>query len=271
MSEDNTAPEGQTNTTAENVEAVAQTQINNEAVEPAEPTGNEGEIPEGETTEKKEKRPGWIQKRLNELTYEKKQALHEAESSKKQVETLIAELAAAKSGTKDHNGTNTLPITEIDRLATEKAKDIASKQVSEARYVESIDHIWNTGLKEFPDFGDAVDNLNGAFGEKFSNILPVFTEALDNPHKVMHHLGDNLDEAARILSLSPAKQIAELTKLEAALATKAKPISKVSAPIKTVDSGKGKADPSLDSDKLSTAEWMKLRTKDLEKKGKRLF
>lgn len=270
MSDDNNNAEEQTTPAAENTEAVEQTQENN-AGESVEATERESEGVEGESSEKKDKRTGWVQKRFNELTFEKKQAREEADSVKKQLETALTELAAARSGSTDGDGKTTLPLTEIDRLANEKAKEIASRQVSETRYAESLDRIWNSGINEFPNFGEAIDNLNGAFGEKFGNVLPVLAEALDNPHKVMHHLGDNLDEAARILSLSPAKQVAELTKLEASLATKVKPISKVGAPIKTVDSGKGKVDPTLDNAKLSTAEWMKLRTKDLEKKGKRLF
>lgn len=270
MSEENNAPEEQIVTAADNNAAEGQVQENNDTGEASEGAEHESEATEGDTAEKKDKRPGWVQKRFNELTFEKKQAREEADGYKKQTESLLAELAAARSGAIEGEDKARLPHSEIDRLAAIKAEEIANRKIAQTRSDDIADRVWNEGIKEFPDFADTISNLNNSFGERFGNMAPIIMEALDNPHKVMHHLGDNLDEAARILSLSPAKQVAELTKLEASLTTKQKPISKVAAPIKTID-GKGKVDPTLDSEKLSTAEWIKLRTKDLEKKGKRLF
>ena len=269
MSDENNAGE-QTAPAEENTQVENQVQENNAASEPTEGTeGETSEHVEGEP-EKKPKTTGWQIKRINELTARNAKAAEELENSKRQTEALITELAAARSGAGAGEDKARLPHSEIDRLANERAGEIASKKISEAQYASSLDSIWNSGVKEFPDFASSVENLQGSFGEKFGAALPIFTKALDNPHTVMHHLGENLDEAARILSLDPVKQVAELTKLEARLATKQKPISKVAAPIKTID-GKGKVERSLDNKDLSMAEWNELRTKDLIKRGKRLF
>jgi hypothetical protein len=272
MSDENNAQIEQTNTPTNNNEAEGQGQVqeNNQSTEE---TGSEGDA-EGDSSSKHEEQPkkdkmkGWAQQRINELTYKNNQERERAEALRKQTETLLAELAAARSkGDGDKEG---LSRAEIDRLAAIKAEEIAANKVNKARSDDLAEKVWDDGTKEFPDFADSISNLNNSFGEKFGNMAPVIMEALDNPHKIMHHLGDNLDEAARIFNLSPAKQIVELTKLEAAIVNKTKPISKVPAPPKTID-GKGKTEPTLDNEKLSTAEWMRLRNQDLEKKGRRKF
>lgn len=269
MSDENNAPEEQIVTAADNNAAESQVQENNDIGEAGEALEEIKEIAP-EVSDKKERKKGWAQIRIDELATEKNAAREEAENSKKQVASLLAELASARSGAGEGEDKARLPHSEIERLAIIKAEEIANRKIAQTRSDDIADRVWNDGLKEFPDFANTISNLNNSFGEKFGNMAPIIMEALDNPHKVMHHLGDNLDEAARILSLSPAKQVAELTKLESSLATKQKQISKVAAPIKTID-GKGKVDPTLDSEEISTAEWMKIRIKDLEKKGKRLY
>jgi hypothetical protein len=74
--------------------------------------------------------------------------------------------------------------------------------------------------------------------------------------KLIHHLGTDLDEAARIAALPPVQMARELTKLEFKLAQPvAKPVSKAPAPITPIGAG-GASDSGLRDD-LPIDEWMR--------------
>jgi hypothetical protein len=82
-------------------------------------------------------------------------------------------------------------------------------------------------------------------------------------------LAENEDEAERINGLSPARQLAEIGKIEAKLTSKAtgnktpekKTISRAPTPIKPVQGGQVVSTKSLDDPNLSPAEWIKMRNK----------
>lgn len=273
MSDENNVQIEQTNTPADNNEGEGQVQENNQNIKE---TGSEGdgggEDAPKETQEppKKDKMRGWAQHRIDELSAKNHQERQRAEALQKQTEELLSELATARSkGDGDKEG---LSRVEIDRLAAIKAEEIANNKLNKARGDDLADRVWNDGLKEFPDFAESISTLRNSFGERFDNVAPMIIEALEkhNPHRVLHHLGENLDEAARILSLSPAKQLVELTRLESSLGKQEKPISKVPAPPKTID-GKGKAESRLDDPKLSMEEFNRIRNQELISKGKRLY
>lgn len=274
MSDENNAQNEQTNTPTDNTESQDQAQENNQSTEPVN-NGDEGsdntpKEPQEPDQKKDNKMKGWAQQRINELTYKNNQERERAEALQKQTETLLAELAAARSkGDGDKEG---LSRDEIDRLAAIKAEEIANAKLNKARSDDLADKVWNAGQKEFPNFAENISNLRNSFGEKFDNMAPIILEALEghNVHKVLHHLGDNLDEAARILSMSPAKQISELSRLESSLGKQEKPISKAPAPPTTID-GKGKVERRLDDPNLSMEEYIRIRNQELISQGKRLY
>lgn len=83
----------------------------------------------------------------------------------------------------------------------------------------------------------------------------------DMSTKLGAHLVANPDEATRIANLSPARQAAEIGKLEATLSTaKSKSISNAPAPIKPIGAG-GATDSGLRDD-LPIEEWMRRRNKE---------
>lgn len=273
MSDENNAQIEQTNTSADNNESTGQVQENNqpsesESNESSEEGENQPSPPEQEQ-KKDNKAKGWAQHRINELTSKSSQERQRAEALQLQNETLLAELAAARSKG-DGDNKEGLSRTEIDRLAAIKAEEIADTKLNKARSDDLAEKVWSAGIKEYPDFADSISNLSNSFGEKFGNMAPTIMEALDNPHKIMHHLGADLDEAARIFNLSPARQIAELTRLEASIANKSKPISKVPPPPKTID-GKGKVERRIDDPDLPIEDFIRIRNQDLISKGKRLY
>lgn len=72
--------------------------------------------------------------------------------------------------------------------------------------------------EEFPDIEEIV---NG--NVPFTQPMVAFFEDSKHAGKLMHHLGTNVKEAARIADLSPAAQFRELVALESKLAAPAKP------------------------------------------------
>jgi hypothetical protein len=82
---------------------------------------------------------------------------------------------------------------------------------------------------------------------------------LDDAHKVLHALGSNPEEAARILALSPLKQGRELERLAAKPAPKkaVKPVSNAPEPISSHVDGSGSK--AVDLDNSSIDDFMKAR------------
>ncbi len=220
----------------------------------------EGEEEEKEEGQNKEGKTNWRLKRINELTFKNKQLEEAVSTAKANQEALLAKVAALQNG---QTANPAEAEAEIKRLAGEMAKGIAAQEVAQAQYNRDCDRIFDKGVKEYPEFKECVENLNGSFGERWNNAIPIIVDALDDAHKVIHYLGNNLDEANRILSLSPARQIAELTKLEAVLAKpESKQISKAPAPIKPVE-GRTATPISIEKTDDTTA-WIKARYKQIE-------
>ncbi len=91
-----------------------------------------------------------------------------------------------------------------------------------------------------------------------ANALGVIVEA-DEPHKVLKHLGDNPDEASRILGLSPVAMARAIGALEVRLSQpKSKPAaSKAPAPIVPVSARSASAHALSDEADMKT--WMAAR------------
>lgn len=257
------APEGE-QLPQEDTDQNAQSQENNGDAEPKSGEGaGDGDAPK---EHKEKKQGGWVQIRIDDLTAKRYKAEREAEQLKEQNQALLEQLASRQNGddsSPEAPKASKAPTSrdEIERLAEEKAKVIAANQVAESQYKDSLDTIWNNGVKEFNDFGQAVDNLNN-LQELFSRSLPIIIH-LNSPHKVLHHLSNDLDEAARVFSLPPEKRAIELTRIETSLG-KSKPVSGAPSPLRPVE-GKGKSSFDPNDPNVDTKEWIKWREKELEK------
>lgn len=144
----------------------------------------------------------------------------------------------------------------IEAAAQWKANEAkAAQQVKEAVSNESK---FATKVADFRDeLGELVDL------SKFDKltISQAMAEAIlesDVQIKLSQHLVDHPDEAKRIYALSPARQAAEIGKLEARLPTAAK-VSKAPAPISPIG-GAGKSTVTLENANME--EYIKLRMKD---------
>lgn len=230
---------------------------------------------ESKTKEKEgDKKAPWFQTRIDKLTAEKYEKERLAQQLKTQNEKLLEQLAVLRNGElpqtydkqlETHTGRN-FTQAEIDRLAEEKARSITAAE----KFNNACNDVYEKGVSEFgTEFKEAVSTL-GRVGELSRDFLEIITE-IPEGHKILNHLGNDPDEAERILSLSPTKQAIAIAKLEAEVRKPAsRPISQVPAPITTV-SGHAQPRESLDDPKLETKKWMELRNKELDAKGKRKY
>lgn len=212
-----------------------------EQVESAEATTEQPQEDE-QTQEEAEKKTPWFQKRISEVTREKYEAKRQADESAQEVQRLTEQLARFQAG--DTEGDQ----SSVQHLARQEAERI----VAARSFDERCNKVHAEGIKEFPDFGKAVSDLQMVGAT--TQFWELATES-DAAAKLLHHLGQDLDEAARIASLPPVQMARELTKLEYKLAQAPapKPASKAPAPVKPIGSG-GVADSGLRDD-LSMDEW----------------
>ena len=198
-----------------------------------------------ETAEEKAKKEPWFQKRIGELTREKYEARRAADEAQQQAEKYRQYVAQIQQGEQAQQ-----PGVDVRTLAQQEA----SRMIAEQRFNESCNKVYAEGAKEFKDFDQAVANLHMVGANRDFLELAATSDA---GAKLLHHLGSDLDEAARILSLSPVQMARELTKLEIKLAQPvAKPVSKAPAPISPIAGG---GVTSKDPVEMSDAEFAKWR------------
>lgn len=129
-----------------------------------------------------------------------------------------------------------------------------AEQAERSRAVE-MQRAWSTRLaqaaEKIPDFFDVVGGATSV------EMTPAMNQAIvesDAGPQVAYFLAQNPAEAARIAALSPARQAAEIGKLEDKVSKPAK-ASSAPEPIKPVGGRSGVAD--LLSDKLPIDQWAK--------------
>lgn len=233
-------------TPAEPIEAEQVQQVESTSSEATtEQTQEQAEKPQ-ETPEEKAKKEPWFQKRIGELTREKYEARRAAEEAKQQAEQYRQYLAQIQQG--DHEAEK--PEVDVRTLAQQEA----ARMVAEQRFNETCNKVYSDGKAEFQDFDRAVANLQMVGVNR--EFLELATTS-DVGAKLLHHLGTDLDEAARIISLPPVQMARELTKLEIKLGQPAaKPVSKAPAPITPIAGGSA---VSKDPSEMTDAEFAKWR------------
>lgn len=218
---------------------------------PAGEEGTEGEAPaaaaEGEApaSEVVKKKP-WFQARIDKLTAKNTALQTQLEQRLVQAP---ADPAAPQGGKQPVNA---------------EAVRIATQMLAQERFNERCNDLVDDGKEKFgPEFDTSLANMK-AVGAVGPDADPTFINAvleLKDPSKVFHALGKDPDETARILALSPTRQVIELARLEEKM-NKPKPvvISKAPAPITPVG-GAAKSDPDLNDEDLPMEQWVAQRDK----------
>jgi hypothetical protein len=168
---------------------------------------------------------------------------------------------------------------EFDALVEERAEVKATAKAATIAFNEACNQTAAKGRESFSDFDSRVQALQQLVNpadvgeaQAYNNFLFAAMETGDGA-RVLHALGGNLDEAERILALPPVKMGIELAKLalgkgpDQAISNAPKPIT----PVGTTRSSNARIDPTDtdNSDRLSTAEWMKRRNEQEDARRKR--
>lgn len=213
-----------------------------------------------------------FEKRISKEVARKNEALREAEYWKRvalerQAETTspqaVQSIAADKPKFSDYNDLEAYTEAVTDWKLERKLQEVT--QQSKQNTVKAT---YESRVKEFekvrPDFQEVL---------AYSDVLisqPVTELIMDSEvgPAVVLFLAENEDEAERINKLSPARQLAEIGKIEAKLSTKAaanpakKTVSQAPSPVKPVSGAAPVAKKNLDDPNLSPEEWIKLRNKE---------
>jgi hypothetical protein len=212
----------------------------------------ESAAPETQETDKSPEKddkqpPKWAQKRINELTRDK----YRERAQREMLETRLAEIEQRLQAQPEVEGEQ-----RAQQPTGKSEAEILRQAESRVAFDMKCNEAFKQGTKQFDDFEDALENLKMVGID--ANALGVIVES-DDPAKVLHHLGNNQDEASRILGLSPVAMARAIGALEVRL-SQPKPTpaqSKAPAPISPV-SARSASSTGL-GDELSMAEWIKRR------------
>lgn len=224
----------------------------------------EGEEEEEEEAAPKPKAKGektpWYQRRINELTAKNNKTVQENEVLKAALAAKgKAEGSTAETGeeTEEEESGEKLTEAEVNRRAEAKA----AAMVIQREFVNACNKVYDSGLSEF---GSAEWKAAKAELDEVGGIpIPALEALLESefPHRVLHALSKDKDEASRIFSLPPLKMAVALSKIEGTK-PKVKTISKAAAPIVPIK-GKTKGEMALDDPNLSTEEFAARRDKEV--------
>jgi hypothetical protein len=185
---------------------------------------------------------------ISALRRDKREIAEELERTK-------AERDALKAG-------NTTFLTEAE--INKKAEQLVEIRL----FNQKCDDIAAKGKQEFPEFNTALANLN-AVGALGTDVRPDFLQTvaeIPDAHKVLHYLGNNMNEAARIAALPKVKMAIELAEIRSNI-SKPKQISQAPAPIKPV-TGTGGGNADLADPNLSMEEYSRIRAKQRAERNK---
>lgn len=194
----------------------------------------------------------WEQRRIDELTRlrrdaerERDAALALVEANRKPVDPEAEPIAQQPQLTE----------AEIDRRAEQKA---AAKA-----YERQITGVIESGDKEFGrEFTDSCNILADLGANDRPEFMQIITDT-DAGHKVLQHLGQNPEEADKLLKMPAHKMAMEIGRISDRLnKPKEVPVSKAPEPIKPIE---GDARIVKSPDEMDDDEWFKWRAEQKAK------
>jgi len=234
------------------------------AAEPVvEPVAEAAPEPEPEAEPKPEEPPkpkarGWEQRRIDELTKARREAERERDAYKALVEA--SRQAGDPEAQPEPVAPAALPPSEVER----RAEQIATQR----EYQRQINGIVAAGDKEYGrEFTDSCNTLADLGANDKPEFMQIVTDT-ENGHKLLQHLGQNPEEADRVLRLPPLKMAQEIARIADRISKPAPtPVSAAPAPIKPID---GNARVVKSPEDMTDDEWFEWRAKaKAEKRGAR--
>ena len=202
----------------------------------------------------------WRDKRIGQLTAQKK-AL-EAKAQALEIQLM------QRPGETDAN-------FEARVEAAAETKAIEKAQAN--KFIDECNREAAAGRKAFSDFDDRINNLSKLVDKtdpaSIISYQQLVSAALETGEgaKLLHSLGADLDEASRIMSLSPVKQGIELARIAA---RQTAPVSSAPRPIRPIGN-RGESLNTIDptdkdrGDSLDTSSWMERREQQIAERQKR--
>lgn len=210
----------------------------------------------------KKKSPPWFVTAINKEREEKEALAREFAATKARMEAAEAALqaksgAAAPAQTNANSATTTAAIKpeDIEKLVDERA----SIKAADAAFNQACNAAYEAGKAGIEGFEQAVSGLAMVGATKNRTFLEAVT-AMPEPHKVLHQLGTNLEEAQRISSLPPVRMAVELARISSGLSGGTQQVSSAPPPLRMVG-GSAKTGTDLADPKTPMNDWVKEREK----------
>lgn len=243
--------------------------------EPSEPVETEAPVVENaesapavtEDTSAPEPEKSGVQKRIDQLTWQAREAERRALAAEQQLQERSQPQPAGKPKLEQFDDYDSY----VEALAGYKAQESiqamaaqqsrAQQEALEAQRAQSFRQKADAFAVEHPDFQDVVFNNPYL---PITGEMKTVIESSDRGAEVAYHLGQNPQEAARIAQMHPMMQAAELGKIEATLSLpKTRKTTSAPAPIEPIGGGEaGQKDPS----KMSTAEFIAWRNAQTQRR-----
>lgn len=192
-----------------------------------------------------------LQRRIDRLTAGRGAASREAE--------LLREQLDARQQSQDDESKAIDP-KDIDRLATEKARELVQQQTVATRAKAVMD-----SGKKLDKFDEAVNAVaeEVPFTDRQGRPSPFIEAVLDadKPAELLHWLGNNPDEAAGFANLTPSQIGRRIAKLEDRIEREGK--AKTSNAPKPLDLTRGSAKGEKDPSSMTDAEFTAWRKKQI--------
>lgn len=240
--------------------------------------------------EPEKKDTGWFQKRIDSVTKEKweeRRARETAEAKLADAERQLSALRtpgqpgtpaaapvqgagaqgapvaplAAPAGHPGGIPPGYVPASDVER----RAREFQAQREFDGR----CNTIYEQGKKDIPGFEESVSNFRaiGGLGAHVP-MLQAITQ-LENGAAILHHLGQNLEQADRLAQMNPMSMAMELSKLSNTI--KAPPtVSNAPAPVQPVNAAGGGAGdvpaPDADGNFKSQGDYRKWRQKQFARR-----
>ncbi len=241
------------------LEAVADAQQAPETTEAQATDKPEGEKPEGKDENPLEKQLKREQRRIQNLTRQKYEMAARLEKLEELARLAPSTQKADNQAIDDDSDTLSLSKAELERLIEKKAREIAptikAKEDGEAEVREKA-----VSLRK--QLGERFEELTSDLASVFDHDRQLLVLDAENPAALIEYLTDpdNAEEADRIARLPAQSAAFAKARIEAKLASTAKPKpqpSKVAAPIEPVRGGGGSTSGAPNPS--DTKAWVKWR------------
>jgi len=203
--------------------------------------------------------PRWATERISEISRQRREAeqrVQEREARIAELERKLADQAAGGEG----GGGGAAPISQ--RAIEEMAERIADRKLTQRQHQDLVTRTESAGRKEFDDFDQVMEQF-GHIGGIPAHMFQAVTR-LENSHRVLYALGNDLDRAAELLKLDPVSMGIELAKLGGNVQQKPRtPLSRTPEPIETPS---GRSGAEKNPDEMDQDEWFAWRESEARKR-----